>query len=725
MRRQLGSRCLLHTAGAIAIAAAAVQCAPPPPVLPAPAPTVEDKLGWILRLEDQRVLRDPMPMSVPVQAPGEATRALVLSPPVVPDLTQLVADVSARVRRRAALAVGRVGLADGVAPLVQALADPVAEVRQMSAFALGLIGDNSAVAPLIEALADTSPIVQGRAAEALGSMGDPSAAEAVGGMIASHLTAAFGVDPEDLSYPMAPRVEAFRLGIYALARLDAYEPLAAAVLNEDGQPILWWWPVAYALQRLEDPRALPALKTLARVQGSYGVAFAAQGLGALGDAEAVDTLLPLLDPQRRDGRVIVSAIRALAEIGHAKAERALLRLFRTRGLDQTVQVESVRALGVVGGGESAMALLDLVSHPWPAMRSAALRSLAQLDPENFVIVLSGLDSDRDWTVRAALAEALGFLDSDRALPRLTAMLGDTDLRVVPSVLSTLAKLQAPNTRTVLLEALAGTDVGVRVAAARLIGDLRLKGAAPALVEAYERGAGDPSYVARAAALGALAKYGSPLALETLKAALSDPDWAVRVHAAAQLAELEGSGEDTIAIRPAPTRLPESAYAARHLVSPSVSPHAYIETGQGTIEVELAVLDAPLTADNFVTLARGGFFNGLTFHRVVPNYVVQAGDPRGDSEGGPGYTIRDELNELPYLRGTVGMALDGSDTGGSQFFITHSPQPHLDGRYTAFGKVVAGMEVVDQLQQGDVIRRVRVWDGVTLSRAADVEGPPRR
>ena len=105
------------------------------------------------------------------------------------------------------------------------------------------------------------------------------------------------------------------------------------------------------------------------------------------------------------------------------------------------------------------------------------------------------------------------------------------------------------------------------------------------------------------------------------------------------------------------------------------------------------------------------------HRVVPNFVVQTGDPRGDGEGGPGYTIRDELSEVPYLRGTVGMALDWADTGGSQFFITHSPQPHLDAKYTVFGRVIAGMEVVDAIQQGDVIRRVRVWDGqTTLSRA---------
>ena len=131
-----------------------------------------------------------------------------------------------------------------------------------------------------------------------------------------------------------------------------------------------------------------------------------------------------------------------------------------------------------------------------------------------------------------------------------------------------------------------------------------------------------------------------------------------------------------------------------------------------IQIELAVIDAPLTVENFVTLARKGYFNGLSFHRVVPDFVIQDGDPRGDGEGGPGYTIRDELNELPYVRGTVGMALDPwPDTGGSQYFITHSPQPHLDAKYTVFGRVIAGMDVVDKIQQWDVIRAVRIWDGV--------------
>ena len=169
------------------------------------------------------------------------------------------------------------------------------------------------------------------------------------------------------------------------------------------------------------------------------------------------------------------------------------------------------------------------------------------------------------------------------------------------------------------------------------------------------------------------------------------------------------------IRPAVPGRPVEDPAWQALVAPTFSPRAFIETDKGIIEIELAVLDAPLTVSNFITLARQGFFNGVAIHRVVPDFVVQDGDPRGDGEGGPGYTIRDELNQRPYLRGTVGMALDWEDTGGSQFFITHSPQPHLDARYTVFGHVVSGMEIVDRIEPWDVVRGVRVWDGVTASR----------
>ena len=110
------------------------------------------------------------------------------------------------------------------------------------------------------------------------------------------------------------------------------------------------------------------------------------------------------------------------------------------------------------------------------------------------------------------------------------------------------------------------------------------------------------------------------------------------------------------------------------------------------------------------LARRGFYDGVPFHRVIPGFVAQGGDPRGDGSGGPGYTLRCEIGQRPYGRGAVGMAHSGKDTGGSQFFITLSPQPHLDGGYTAFGWVAEGMDVADQLRPGDVIERVEIWSG---------------
>jgi cyclophilin family peptidyl-prolyl cis-trans isomerase len=165
------------------------------------------------------------------------------------------------------------------------------------------------------------------------------------------------------------------------------------------------------------------------------------------------------------------------------------------------------------------------------------------------------------------------------------------------------------------------------------------------------------------------------------------------------------------VLPAPARQTQEFFESPGFLHPPYSPHAFLDLKGGTIEIELNVLDAPVTTAEFMALARAGFFNGVKVHRLVPNFVIQAGDPRGDGEGGPGYTTRDELSPLPFVRGTVGIALSGPDTGGSQFFITVSPQPHLDGKYTVFGRVVKGGELLDSVALWDVIDRVRIWDGV--------------
>ena len=148
------------------------------------------------------------------------------------------------------------------------------------------------------------------------------------------------------------------------------------------------------------------------------------------------------------------------------------------------------------------------------------------------------------------------------------------------------------------------------------------------------------------------------------------------------------------------------------MSPHYSPQAFVRTEGGVIELELFVLDAPMTVRNFVKLAREGFYDGLEVHDVVPNGYIQTGDPRGDGNGGPGYSIRSEINERPIVRGTLAMSNHGKDTAGSRFFITHLPRPDLDGKNTVFGQVTSGMEIVDRLEPGDTILEVSIWDGFT-------------
>jgi cyclophilin family peptidyl-prolyl cis-trans isomerase/HEAT repeat protein len=722
--------------GLATAACATVPASVAPTLAPAsgPVPTMDQKLAAILRLEDTRQLRDPAPPAAPV-ASAPSTRGRRSEPSAIPavtpagfDLLVLLRDPEGRVRRAAALAAGRVGLSEAAPPLVTTLDDADPEVREAAAFALGLIGDRVAVSRLTSALADPDGRVQGRAAGALARMGAADAAGAIGAMVGAKVAAGAlaRVADDDLDYPLAPDVEAFRQGLYALVQLKAWGPIASAVLDARGEPTVAWWPVAYAVQRVQDGRALPALTWFARRGGVEARVFAARGLGGLKgraadgappDTEVVPALVSLLG-DAQPGRLRAAAARALGQVGDGRALPALLGLLRAPDADDTLRLEAVGALAALGSPEAVAPLQDMVSARWAPLRGAALSAIATLDPTAFVFVLSGLDPDPSWIVRAQLASVLGSLDPQVARPKLRAMLTDGDARVLGPVLESLAKAEAPGLEAVLIDFLSSQDVVVRATAARLLGPLKTPRAIAALQDAYQQSKRDGTYVARGAILAALAAGGAEAAEDALREALADPDWAVRRRAAEWLATLGVTIEPSV-IRPAPTSHRPERYAADTFWHPVYSPHAYLETEKGSITIELAIVDAPLTVANFEALVGRGFFDDTVFHRVVPGFVIQGGDPREDGEGGPGYTIRDEVNLRPYLRGTVGMALDWADTGGSQFFITHGPQPHLDGRYTVFGRVVEGMDVVDRIARGDRITRVWVWDGVQR-----IAGPER-
>ncbi len=624
----------------------------------------------------------------------------------------MLGDPQGHIRRRAAHAAGRVRLAEAVPVLSGMLATEVdPEVRQMAAFALGLIGDAGAVEALTAALAVPDALLQGRAAQALGRIGDKASADAIGAMMTSHVSAGVlsNLAADDVGYPKSAEVEAVRLGLYALVDLGAYDALASTMLDSSGQPRSRWWPVGYAFQRIGEPRAAPVLMTLFSGDGQVTRAFAARGLATIEHEPAVPALVAAATNQSEAQAVRVQAIRALGAIGDARGADALRSVITTPEVEPNLMLEATVALGQLRQPSAVDLLTDLASHSSPAVRSAALIGLARTDPDTFIGVLSGLGRDPEWSVRTALAGALAEL-GERGVPRLEAMLADDDQRVVPAVLTSLAQSGDPDATASLTERLTSDDAVVRMAAARGLATLKATGSVPALLKALDQSAGDGTYVARAAILEALTTLDTAAARAPLVTALADRDWAVRVRAAELLGKVDPSADLTIAPAPPPA-VPELSDTAA-LLSPAFSPMAYIDTPKGMIQVELAVADAPRTVANFLALTRKGFFDGLPLHRVVPDFVVQGGDPRGDGEGGPGYTIRDEINQRPYNRGTVGMALDWADTGGSQFFITHSPQPHLDGRYTVFGEVVEGIDVVDRLSQWDVVRSVRVWDGVS-------------
>jgi cyclophilin family peptidyl-prolyl cis-trans isomerase/HEAT repeat protein len=682
-----------RTAAALLIAIVLVGCGPPPaPVVTAPPPPSDaQKLAWIVQLEDERLVR------------GESTGQ---------DLVALIGDQAAHIRRRAALAAGRVKVVEAVPTLGNVLggdADP--EVRQMAAFALGLIGHADATAALSAALLDPSPIVQGRAAEALGRLRPAPPPPPIVEMLQRHLAggAIEGLAADDVGYPKSESAEAVRLGLYALVQMSAYDALAAALLDPDGRPRTRWWPAAFAFQRIADPRAAPVLMTLVEGDGQITRAFAARGLGALKHRPAADRLAAIAGHDAEPDAVRVQAIRALAAIGEAAHAPELAKIVTTRSSGRPLQLEAVVALGQLRYAPAVDLFLDLATAPWPPMRAAALVALARADPDTFIGAISGLGPDGHWSVRAALAAALGELDAARAAPRLRDLLGDQDQRVVAAALAATARVGTPSAVETLTRHLSSDDPVVRLTAANGLARLKAAGATAALQSALEASGRDTTYVARAALLSALAALDPVAAEPALQSALADRDWAIRVRANELLRAHDPSASASIGPAPSPA-VPELATSAV-LDAPPYTPVAYIDTTEGLIQVELAVVDAPRTVANFVALARKGFYNGLSWHRVVPDFVVQTGDPRGDGEGGPGYTIRDEINQRPYVRGTVGMALDWADTGGSQFFITHSPQPHLDGRYTVFGQVTGGMDVVDRLSQWDEIRTVRVWDGV--------------
>jgi cyclophilin family peptidyl-prolyl cis-trans isomerase len=307
-----------------------------------------------------------------------------------------------------------------------------------------------------------------------------------------------------------------------------------------------------------------------------------------------------------------------------------------------------------------------------------------------------------------LAEAFGATGAAEAFPYLEKMSRDSATSAQIAALEALPKLPASvqsKAAPIYLAALqSGDAVITAIAAQNLAADsLQRRHHAAAIIAAYQKLRPPIDADLAKMIFDALARCGDLAARPVLEEAVLFPDKLLASAAAEALKKL--TGEDYSSRVPQETK-PHQDFTSEE-IHRLAKAHATIQTNQGAIELEFFPEAAPLTALNFVRLAQKGFFDGLFIHRVVPNFVVQTGDPRGDGWGSPGYSIRSEFSRRRYTRGIVGMASSGTDTEGCQFFITHSDQPHLDGRYTIFARVTSGMEVVDALQVGDRMEKVTI------------------
>jgi cyclophilin family peptidyl-prolyl cis-trans isomerase/HEAT repeat protein len=669
------------------------------------------------------------------------------------DLMQLLANQSPVVRKRAALAAGRIGDEGAVRSLTYVLErDTDTSVRAMAAFALGEIEAESGANPLITVLKNTNaPVeIRARAIEALGKIAAalPREQEARQRELGSAILDALKYE---LIRPVRglPDTSVSLLGLTAALRSRPPDagPTIAKFLDNSNPRVRA--DAANALARLRLKDGLEQLRKLASDIDPIVRANALRVLGIAENKPSYETLLAHAVDDR-DSRVRVNAIRALAALKDPRAAGPLLK--RGQSISQLNEVlEIATTLGRLlaqKDDQAAVAWLrklnESLNHTAPEVDLAFVR----IAPATYLADFGSGDQARrkvqetillNWRAAAGIANGLGEI---AALPAsvtnksqlaataenlLRAMLDyrNSGLNIntlvavhseyaIPDVLRALAAFKPQDLASVARAQFNESDVIIRSTAADLLGDLPLSDEnTRALVAAWPQAANDTLNDAALSILDALGKQKSAAANVQIKEALKSGDALVRRRAVTIL-KTNGAGDFSSQIGTVHTRNTVADYT-RALARIGKNVRAVVTTSKGSFTIELLPEAAPLTVDNFVQLAQRDYFRNVTIHRVVPNFVIQDGDPRGDGNGGPGYTIRCEINEVPYDRAAVGMALSGKDTGGSQWFVTHSPQPHLDGGYTVFGRVVAGMDVVDKIVRGDVIQSVVIRQGAGRGR----------
>jgi cyclophilin family peptidyl-prolyl cis-trans isomerase/HEAT repeat protein len=604
-------------------------------------------------------------------------------------------------RAAATLSIGQVGAEigkPGSTRLRSLLKDSSVTVGANAAYALGLLRDTAAIADLSTALSANHEISR-EAAWALGEIGSPARVAIVAGLKTRR----------DADVAIQLLLAAAKLRPVPISELEPY--------LRDRHPSVVW-AAAYAIARTRAPSGVRDLLDLeASVQptvraqtlmlvpvisGPYldslsGTQLAraeiARGLAkpAAGDSLGVKAFGVLArfvgDP---DAHVRINAVRSIGTYG-PPAKAALI--YAAHDQDPNVRIAAAQSLGTVLAKDATEFPELWALDTSIVYRSSLLASAARAGARP--AELTAWASAPDWRMRAAVAAASGdTLDRAFAFSRTAPLTQDPDARVREAAYAALAPpagLPVEDTvHALLINGLRDPDFYVRATVIGALADRPSAADLSAVLISYNLATRDSANDARLAAVqyvGALWKKDSASLNATWRQHLaqvpvpSDPLERAAGKDFPVWAKWSG-----VAATPKPIAWYEGV--VKTIVMPvyaGKTVNATINTVRGPIRLELFGTEAPITVWNFLSLARSGYYRNTRFHRVVPNFVAQDGDPRDDGNGGPGYAIRDEMNRHRYERGAVGMALSGPDTGGSQYFVTHSPQPHLDGHYTVFGR----------------------------------------
>jgi cyclophilin family peptidyl-prolyl cis-trans isomerase/HEAT repeat protein len=618
----------------------------------------------------------------------------------------------ATIRKQAVKSLGRIQDTTTISWVANRLIDPDDSVRSEAAFATGQYFSSKAEEILrTSMLQEKNSFIKGRIIEALGKSGTDqsiillrnfiesgnrflqqkaaisSGILAYRGFPGHSISQSLGMPLKNLEYSSTSWY--FAYGLFRIGSPSEFDALMSGMQHPD--PLTRYFSLraqGVILQYLTSPQAKsyrhsPTMKKLR---------------SSIQSPDYLDKIENLL--QDSTWFVRLATLQLLEKLGPASLFNAVKR----RYTDMNPHIRSM-AIQVIANyqNKAASQFLQEVLERSPDWRERgiALDKIGLLSQKRAMQVIKSSQDSLSWPENYYLIQTLGHIKNSTTTGMLTELAETENLAQLSLVLEFLVDRNGVPT-SLFLSKIEKPDPAITTIVASKLAVLKDPKTVPDLLKVYPNFQAPQDSEPMLAILAALENIADTQAVKLLKQESSNPYLPIRQAARSALQKISGE-----ILEPDTSAFSSQTKNDFTIMENLLQPHIRVLTSRGEFELILFPGKARLTVANFLELVKKGFYKDIYFHRVVPGFVIQAGDPRGDGWGGPGYSVPCEYNDIFYDRGIVGMAHAGKDTGGSQFFITHTPQPHLNGRHTAFGKVTRGMEVVDSIVLYDKIIKIEI------------------